>query len=185
MPIIAAVGPGHGRPSQVVNGSSEARQRARNRSKRADRRVLRRGSRITDSSPPEDLHDLRKRAKELRYLLETFAPLLQPGAARGVVKELKALQDVLGRFQDSEAQRDAVFALATDLMARGGASARTILAMGEIAAKLQSDQDSSRARFTEMFERFARQSVQGRLPRLEQSRCTPGEAAATAASGAR
>ena len=39
---------------------------------RADRRVLRRGSRITDASPAEDLHDLRKRAKELRYLLETF-----------------------------------------------------------------------------------------------------------------
>jgi CHAD domain-containing protein len=39
---------------------------------RAHRRVLRRGSRITDRSPAEDLHDLRKRAKELRYLLETF-----------------------------------------------------------------------------------------------------------------
>ena len=144
---------------------------------RADRRVLRRGSRITDASPPEDLHDLRKRAKELRYLLETFAPLLEPGAARGVVKELKALQDVLGRFQDSEAQRDAVFALATDLMARGGASARTILAMGEVAARLQADQDASRAEFTEMFERFARPSVRRRLGR-------PGQAASTASAGA-
>jgi CHAD domain-containing protein len=144
---------------------------------RADRRVLRRGSRITDASPPEDLHDLRKRAKELRYLLETFAPLLQPGTARGVVKELKALQDVLGRFQDSEAQRDAVFALATDLMARGGASARTILAMGEVAARLQADQDASRAEFTEMFERFARPSVRRRLGR-------PGQAASTASAGA-
>jgi CHAD domain-containing protein len=151
----------------------------------ADRRVLRHGSRITDASPAEDLHNLRKRAKELRYLLETFAPLLHPGEARGAVKELKALQDVLGTFQDSEAQREAIYALAADMMARGGTSARTILAMGEIAARLQSDQDSSRAKFTEMFERFARQSVQGRLPRLEQSRCTPGEAAATAASGAR
>ena len=37
----------------------------------ADRRVLRRGSRITAASPAENLHDLRKRAKELRYLLET------------------------------------------------------------------------------------------------------------------
>ena len=39
---------------------------------RAHRRVLRRGSRITDASPAEDLHDLRKRVKELRYLLEIF-----------------------------------------------------------------------------------------------------------------
>ena len=86
----------------------------------ADRRVLRRGSRITAASPAEDLHDLRKRAKELRYLLETFAPLLDPGDARGAVKELKALQDVLGTFQDSEAQREAIYALATDMMAREG-----------------------------------------------------------------
>ena len=52
------------------------------------------------------------------------------------VKELKALQDVLGTFQDSEAQRDAIYALAADMIAREGASASTILAMGEIAARL-------------------------------------------------
>jgi CHAD domain-containing protein len=132
----------------------------------ADRRVLRRGSRITDASPAEDLHDLRKRAKELRYLLETFAPLLEPGEARGTVKELKALQDVLGTFQDSEAQREAIYALATDLMAREGVSARTILAMGEIAARLQVDQDCSRARFAAQFERFAKRPVQRRSTQL-------------------
>jgi CHAD domain-containing protein len=150
----------------------------------ADRRVLRRGSRITDASPAEDLHDLRKRAKELRYLLETFTPLLGPGDARGAVKELKALQDVLGTFQDSEAQRGAIYALATDLMAREGGSARTILAMGEIVARLQVDQDSSRAQFTAMFERFARRRVQHRMSRLGQLRAAPATAAATASAAA-
>ena len=72
---------------------------------RAERRVLRLGSRITVASPAEDLHNLRKRAKELRYLLETFTPMLGPAHAPGAVKELKALQDVLGTFQDSEAPR--------------------------------------------------------------------------------
>ena len=52
----------------------------------AYRRVLRRGSRITPASPAEDLHDLRKRCKELRYLLETFTPLLDPGGARRAVR---------------------------------------------------------------------------------------------------
>ena len=138
----------------------------------ADRRVLRHGARITDASPAEDLHNLRKRAKELRYLLETFAPLLDPGEARAAVKELKALQDVLGTFQDSEAQREAIYALAGHMMVREGASARTILAMGEIAAKLQGDQDSSRAQFTEMFGRFARRPVRGRMTRLETTGAT-------------
>jgi len=149
----------------------------------AERRVLRRGSRITDVSPAEALHDLRKRAKELRYLLEIFTPVLGPGDARGSVKELKALQDVLGTFQDSEAQRDAIHALATDLIARGGVSTRTILAMGEIAARLQVDQDSSRERFADMFERFARRPVQRRASRPEQLRAAPTRAAATATAG--
>ncbi len=138
--------------------------------------MLRRGSRITDASPAEDLHDLRKRAKELRYLLETFTPMLDPADARGAVKELKALQDVLGTFQDSEAQREAIYALATDMMARDGASARTILAMGEIAARLQEDQDASRAQFAAMFERFARRSVQRRTARPGRRRAAPAAA---------
>ncbi len=150
----------------------------------ADRRVLRHGSRITDASPAESLHNLRKRAKELRYLLETFTPLLDPGEARGALKELKALQDVLGTFQDSEAQREAIYALATDMMAREAASARTILAMGEIAARLQVDQDASRAKFTEMFERFARRSGQRRICWMGTSRPAPSAAAATSLAGA-
>ena len=43
--------------------------------RRAHRRVLRQGRAITSGSPPERLHDLRKRCKELRYLLESFASL--------------------------------------------------------------------------------------------------------------
>jgi CHAD domain-containing protein len=150
----------------------------------ADRRVLRHGSRITDASPAEDLHNLRKRAKELRYLLETFARLLPPGEARRAVKELKALQDVLGTFQDSEAQRETIYALATDMMVREGTCARTILAMGEIAAKLQGDQDSARARFTEMFERFARRPSRGGVSRLGRPRGVPITAGAFASTGA-
>jgi CHAD domain-containing protein len=151
----------------------------------ADRRVLRRGARITPASPAEDLHNLRKRCKELRYMLEVFTPLSDPADAREAVKELKALQDVLGTFQDSETQREAIYALATDMMARGDASAPTILAMGEIAGRLQEDQDSSHAKVAATFERFARRSVQRRIARRAQPRNAPAEAAATASGRAR
>jgi CHAD domain-containing protein len=149
----------------------------------ADRRVLRLGSRITPASPAEDLHNLRKRCKELRYLLEVFTPLLDPADARGAVKELRTLQDVLGTFQDSETQREAIYALAADMMARGSASAPTILAMGEIAARLQEDQDSSRAKFAARFERFARRSVQRLMARLGRPGTAPTEAATVASAG--
>ena len=70
------------------------------------------------------------------------------------------------------------------MMAREAASARTILAMGEIAARLQVDQDASRAKFTEMFERFARRSVQRRICWMGKSRPAPSAAAATSLAGA-
>ena len=46
---------------------------------RAFRRIVAHGAAITADSPPESLHDLRKRAKELRYLLEFFAAAARPG----------------------------------------------------------------------------------------------------------
>jgi CHAD domain-containing protein len=134
----------------------------------AYRRVLRRGARITPDSPAEDLHDLRKRCKELRYLLEIFAPALDPGGARTAVKELKTLQDVLGTFQDSEAQREAIYALAAEMTAAGDAGSRTLLAMGEIAARLQESMLASRAEFVAAFAAFGRLSVPRRMARLAQ-----------------
>jgi CHAD domain-containing protein len=147
--------------------------------------VLRRGSRIADASPAEDLHDLRKRAKELRYLLETFPPTADPADARVAIKELKALQDVLGTFQDSEAQREALYSFATDMMAKDGASVRTVFAMGEIAARLQEDQDTSRAQFAAMFERFWRRSAQRRTAQPGPRRTAPAEPATVMAGAAR
>jgi CHAD domain-containing protein len=152
------------------------------RLRRADRRVLRPGARITPDSPAADLHDLRKRCKELRYLLEIFTPLLNPSDARSAVKELKALQDVLGTFQDSEVQRQAIYALADDLMQREGTSARTIMAMGEIAARLYADELTSRAEFATKFERFAQPSVQRRMTRIQPPEASDDAAAPDAAS---
>jgi CHAD domain-containing protein len=155
-----------------------AAELADDRLDRAHRRVLHRGSRITDASPAEDLHDLRKRAKELRYLLESFPPSMDPADARVAVKELKALQDVLGTFQDTEAQREALYSFATDMMAGGGTSARTIFAMGEVAARLQEAQDSSRAEFAALFERFARRSAPRRSAPSGPRRTAPAAALA-------
>jgi CHAD domain-containing protein len=127
---------------------------------KAFRRVAAQGDAITSDSPPESLHDLRKRAKELRYLLEFFAPLYDQVAYRKVLSDLKQLQDCLGEFQDSEVQRheirDLADAMLTDAMLAGRAApAATLLAMGEIAAKLALSQAEARAEFVGRFARFA------------------------------
>jgi CHAD domain-containing protein len=136
----------------------------------AFRRIAAHGARITPASAPESLHDLRKRAKELRYLLEFFAPLHDPVAYRKVVGDLKSLQDCLGDFQDSQVQREEIHALADAIMAERAAPAATLLAMGEIAAKLTVSQAEARSDFARRFARFAGPAGQERVRVLLQDR---------------
>ena len=137
---------------------------------RAFRRIAAHGAAITADSPPESLHDLRKRAKELRYLLEFFASLHDPVAYRKVVGELKSLQDCLGDFQDSQVQREEIHTLADAMLAERAAPAATLLAMGEIAAKLTLGQTEARADFARRFARFAGPAGQERIRVLLEGR---------------
>jgi CHAD domain-containing protein len=144
---------------------------------RAFRRIVAQGGAITPDSPPESLHDLRKRAKELRYLLEFFAPLHDPVAYRKVVGDLKSLQDCLGEFQDSQVQREEIHALADAMLAQRAAPAATLLAMGEIAAKLALSQAEARADFARRFARFAGPAGRQRIRTLLAGPAEPAEAA--------
>ena len=136
------------------------------RTARVFRRVAAQGGAITPDSAPESLHDLRKRCKELRYLLEFFAPLYNPVAYKKVVGDLKQLQDCLGEFQDSEVQREEIRVLADAMLADRAAPAATLLAMGEIAAKLALSQAEARADFSRRFARFAGPEGQQRVRTL-------------------
>jgi CHAD domain-containing protein len=106
---------------------------------------VRRGKRIAADSPSEQVHELRKRCKELRYLLEVFRPLCADAPYRPLIKELKALQDTLGEFQDGEVQREAVREFAALMMEQGAAPPATVLAMGELAAQLDAHQLNARS----------------------------------------
>jgi CHAD domain-containing protein len=127
---------------------------AASRIKRTHRRVIKRGSAITPDSPATDLHDLRKRCKELRYLLEFFASLHDRQIHRRMVKELKSLQDCLGEFQDSQVQREAINAFAEQMLA-DGAPAATLLTMGALATRLDGRQRRARGEFADIFSRFS------------------------------
>jgi CHAD domain-containing protein len=122
---------------------------------RAHQRVLRSGTAISAASPPEALHELRKLCKELRYLLEVFASLHDAAEQWRAVNELKALQDCLGEYQDTEIQQAELRAFATQMMADRSAPAETVLAMGEIAGALALRQRAARSEFADRFAGFA------------------------------
>jgi CHAD domain-containing protein len=133
---------------------------------KAHRLVLSSGAAIGQDSPPQALHDLRKRCKELRYLLEVFASLYDQSEHWRAVNELKALQDCLGEFQDMDVQLTELRGFATAMLADRGTPAGTLLAMGEIAAGLAARQAAARQQFTSRFAGFASPRGQARIDAL-------------------
>jgi CHAD domain-containing protein len=137
--------PDAGRPIAALAGARIAR---------VYRQMVKAGGAIDDSSPPEALHDLRKKGKELRYLLEFFASLFPGRVIKPMVRSLKALQDTLGRFQDRQVQAAVLRSLGDDVRAlEDGAAA--LMAMGQLVDRLERQQAAARAEFTERFGRFA------------------------------
>ena len=132
---------------------------------RVYRRVARDGAVIGADSPATDLHELRKRCKELRYALEVFAPLIDHAAGKRAVSDLKGLQDVLGLFQDSEVRRRAMRGFAEEMMAEG-TTAGAMLAMGELIGHLDVEQERARREFDAAFARFERPSSLRLIHRL-------------------
>jgi CHAD domain-containing protein len=139
---------------------------AADRTRRAFAKVAKRGAAITPASPHESLHDLRKRCKELRYVLEFFAPLHDPADFRKVIGDLKRLQDCLGEFQDTQVQVEEIRALAAAMLAANEAPAVTLLAMGEVTASLAARQLAARADFERRFAAFAGPDGQRRMSGL-------------------
>jgi CHAD domain-containing protein len=137
------------------SGTSAA-QLSRRSIRRAHRRVVKAGSSVTADSPAEDLHRLRKRCKELRYAVEMFSPLHDPATTGKAVKDLKGLQDSLGRFQDAEVQQKAVREIAEEMTRARPVEASTLLAMGEVMTHLAADQAAARAQLTDRFARLVR-----------------------------
>jgi CHAD domain-containing protein len=119
------------------------------------RRMVKLGSAIDADTPPEAYHDLRKKGKELRYLLELFGAALFPSdVVKPMIKTLKSLQDVLGRHQDREVQVATLRDLSREVSARPGGAA-ALMAMGVLVQRLQADEQGARDEFAERFAGFS------------------------------
>jgi CHAD domain-containing protein len=118
------------------------------------KRMVKGGRKVGDDGPAEALHDLRKQGKELRYLLEFFGALYPAKTVRPMLKTLKALQDILGRFQDTEVQA-AMLRDHRDTVAGREGGAAALMAMGLLVDRLESDKAAARERFSERFAAFA------------------------------
>ena len=121
---------------------------------RAQEVLLDQGRAIAPDSPAEDLHDLRKDAKKLRYLLECFGSLLPAKGRKAFVNQLKALQDNLGTFQDLEVQIAELRDLARTLHRRPDTDTETLLATGRLIDHLEQARHRARDEFVGRFDAY-------------------------------
>jgi len=135
---------------QAVQDTPPIEQLAAERIAKVYKQMLKMGGAIDDDTEPEALHELRKKGKELRYLLEFFGGLFDAGVVKPMIKALKALQDVLGRHQDFEVQADTLRGLTNEIGDR-----EALLAMGVLIDRLSHEQHRARTEFAGQFAAFA------------------------------
>jgi CHAD domain-containing protein len=122
----------------------------RQRVRKAQGRLIGDGRTIGPDTPAERLHDLRKDAKKVRYLLECFGSVLPPEATKAYVKRLKALQNNLGEHQDAEVHVALIREVSQELH-RGGVEPDTLVAIGQLTERLEQVRIASRVEFAERF----------------------------------
>jgi CHAD domain-containing protein len=137
---------------------------------RAYRKARKLGEAITGTSPAADLHALRKRCKELRYLMEFFASLLERRSYRAVLNQLKSLQDCLGEFQDTFVQQRAVATFADEMLTAGAGSATTLMALGRVVDTLELRQARARQEFEVRFKGFTNKATRTNVVELTSAR---------------
>lgn len=124
------------------------------------------GRAIPGETPDEALHELRKTAKRLRYMMEFFQSLYPQEEVKALIKVLKQMQEILGTFQDGSVQSQALTAMAQDMHAQGKAPAQTYLALGRLTGHLAQRKAEARAAFAARFAAFADADVRDRFARL-------------------
>jgi CHAD domain-containing protein len=149
--FLEASVPEHPEP---VNAARSIKAVADDRIWRLVKRVRREGRAIRPESPSEDLHELRKSCKKLRYLMEFFQSLYPEEEIRGLVRVLKILLDNLGGYQDLAVQAAHLRELAQRMRDEGQGDTDTLLAIGALIGNLLARQQAARAAFGEVFEGF-------------------------------
>lgn len=128
---------------------------AAERIRKVHRRMVRMGRAIGPESPSQDYHEMRKKGKELRYLLELFgAQLFDPDVIRPMIKALKGLQDALGLHQDREVQIAMLREVAEELVLQPDGAGAPIT-IRTLIGRLETDARAARGRFAGAFAEFA------------------------------
>lgn len=134
----------------------------RQRISKTQKNLVEHGRLIQPETPAEQVHDLRKDAKKLRYLLECFGSILPAAPRKQFVQRLKAFQDNLGEHQDAEVHVSLIREIASELHG-DGVPAETMLAIGQLSERLEQIRIAARTEFAERFAEYDTKATQRAL----------------------
>jgi CHAD domain-containing protein len=156
------------RHPRAVHAASPIGELARGRIWKLYRRALKQGNAIKSESPSEQVHELRKTCKKLRYLLEFFRPLFPANSLSRAIKLLKKLQDYLGAFQDVHVQIQTLRQVFPIMRKQSAIPPESLIAVGVLLGRLEMRQAELRQEFSKRFKDFADHKHQTAYRRLFQ-----------------
>jgi CHAD domain-containing protein len=130
------------------------------------RKIIKAGGRVDHTSPDDDLHRLRIECKKLRYALEFFRTLYPLEEMKDLIKQLKSLQDNLGRFNDLSVQQDFLRAFLETIDGRKPSAVELAAATGALITRLQLEHRQVREAFVGVFSKFNSEVNRKRYERL-------------------
>jgi CHAD domain-containing protein len=128
--------------------------------------ALAEGAAIDLQSHPDQLHELRKTCKKLRYLMEFFAPIFPGEEILALISVLKAFQDNLGEVQDLRVQQAFLADFARQIEERRDAHPGTLEAIAWLSAHQGKRQQAACAEFAIRFASFAAEDNRRRFRAL-------------------
>ncbi len=134
------------------------------------RKACKTAAKIDDTTPDEEVHELRITCKKLRYLMEFFAPQFPAADIKAILKPLKRLQDNLGLFNDYSVQQDTLQALVNSDRLKGRKAVLAAQSIGALISVLHQRQLSERARVVSSFQSFDSMETRQRFRTLFHSK---------------
>jgi len=112
---------------------------------------------VLDTSDIERVHDMRVATRRLRAAMEVFAACFSKSEHKRLLREVKALADVLGERRDPDVAIDALEGIAAEL------SAADRPGIGNLVDEIRRGQGRGNDRLGEALERLAESRLEERL----------------------
>ena len=118
--------------------------------KRKDK-IFKMAKNITKDSPAHEYHRLRIEFKKMRYLLEFFSHMFSFKETKEFIKNSKKIQNILGRHQDLEVQRNDI----KEFIKNDNLTLDAVLSIGKLIGDMEFEEIYQRKKFKKVYKKLS------------------------------